>query len=98
VARRYGTPALTVIYDNRGWAAPKFSTLQMHPDGAAASAGDFGTSFEPEVDLPGVAQAAGGAHGVTVSSAGELPQALKDALAVVRGGRSAVVSVHLPGV
>ena len=97
VARRYGTPALTVIYDNRGWAAPKFSTLQVHPDGAAASADDFNVSFEPEVDLPGVARAAG-AYGVTVSSPDELPQVLKDALAVVHGGRSAVVSVHLPPV
>jgi len=97
VARRYGTPALTVIYDNRGWAAPKFSTLQVHPDGAAAAAGDFGVSFEPEVDLPGVARAAG-AYGVTVSDPGELPGVLKDALAVVHGGRSAVVSVHLPPV
>jgi acetolactate synthase-1/2/3 large subunit len=97
VARRYGTPALTVIYDNRGWAAPKFSTLQVHPDGAAAAAGDFGTSFEPEVDLPGVARAAG-AYGVTVSDPGELAQVLKDALAIVRGGRSAVISVHLPPV
>ena len=98
VARRYGTPALTVIYDNRGWAAPKFSTLQVHPDGAAAKAGDFYASFEPEADLPGVARAAGGAYGVTVSDAGELPQMLKDALAVVHGGRSAVVSVQLPPV
>ena len=97
-ARRYGTPALTVIYDNRGWAAPKFSTLQVHPDGAAAKAGDFYASFEPEADLPGVARAAGGAYGVTVSDAGELPQVLKDALAVVHGGRSAVVSVQLPPV
>jgi len=97
VARRYGTPALTVIYDNRGWAAPKFSTLQVHPDGAAAATGDFNVSFEPEVDLPGVARAAG-AYGVTVSSPDELPQVLKDALAVVHGGRSAVVSVHLPPV
>ncbi len=97
VARRYGAPALTVIYDNRGWAAPKFSTLQVHPDGAAAASGDFGTSFEPEVDLPGVARAAG-AYGVTVSDQGELPQVLEDALAVVRGGRSAVVSVQLPPV
>ena len=97
VARRYGTPALTVIYDNRGWAAPKFSTLQVHPDGAAAAAGDFGTSFEPEVDLPGVARAAG-AYGVTVSDPGELAQVLKDALAIVRGGSSAVISVHLPPV
>ena len=98
VARRYGTPALTVIYDNRGWAAPRFSTLQVHPDGAAAKADDFHVSFEPEADLPGVARAAGGAYGVTVSDPGELPGVLKDALAVVHGGRSAVVSVHLPPV
>jgi acetolactate synthase I/II/III large subunit len=97
VARRYGAPALTVIYDNRGWAAPKFSTLQVYPDGAAAAAGDFGTSFEPEVDLPGVARAAG-AYGVTVSDPAELPHVLQDALAVVHGGRSAVVSVQLPPV
>jgi acetolactate synthase I/II/III large subunit len=98
VARRYGTPALTVIYDNRGWAAPKLSTLLVHPDGAAAKADDFHVSFEPEADLPGVARAAGGAYGVTVSDPGELPGVLKDALAVVHGGRSAVVSVHLPPV
>jgi acetolactate synthase I/II/III large subunit len=98
VARRYGTPALTVIYDNRGWAAPKFSTLQVHPDGAAAQADDFHVSFHPEADLPGLARAAGGAYGVTVSDPDELPQALKDALAVVHGGRSAVVSVQLPPV
>jgi acetolactate synthase I/II/III large subunit len=98
VARRYRAPSLTVIYDNRGWAAPRFSTLLVHPDGAAAKADDFHASFEPEADLPGVAEAAGGAYGVTVSDPGDLPQVLKDALAVVHGGRSAVVSVQLPPV
>jgi acetolactate synthase I/II/III large subunit len=98
VARRYGTPSLTIIYDNRGWAAPKFSALRMHPEGAAATADDFGVSFEPEADLPGIAAAAGGAYAVTVADPDELPRVLKDALAVVRGGRSAVVSVHLPPV
>ena len=55
-------------------------------------------SFEPEVDLPGVALAAGAGFGATVSDPAELPQVLKDALAVVHGRRSAVVSVQLPGV
>jgi acetolactate synthase-1/2/3 large subunit len=72
VARRYDTPALTVIYDNRGWASP-------------------------EADLPGVARAVGGAYGATTSDPGELPGVLKDAPAVVPGGRSAVISVPLPG-
>jgi acetolactate synthase-1/2/3 large subunit len=96
VARRYGTPALTVIYDNRGWRAPKQSTLGVHPSGAAAAADDFHVSFEPEADLPGVAAAAGGAFAATVTDPAELPRVLKDALAVVNGGRSAVVSVHIP--
>jgi acetolactate synthase I/II/III large subunit len=96
VARRYGTPALTIIYNNAGWAAPKFSTLQVHPDGVAAANDDFHVSLEPEVDMPAVAQAAGGAYGVTVSDPAELPHALKDALAAVHGGQSAVVSVRLP--
>jgi len=95
VARRFGTPALTIIYDNCGWAAPKFSTLQVHPRGAAAAADDFHVSFEPEVDLPGLARAAG-AYGVTVSNPDELPQVLKNALAVVHGSRSAVVCAQLP--
>jgi len=97
VARRYDAPALTVIYDNRGWAAVKSATLAVHPSGAAAAADDFGVSLEPEADLAGIAAAAGGAYGVTVTDPGELPRVLKDALAVVHGGRSAVVSVQLPG-
>jgi hypothetical protein len=55
-----------------------------------------GTGFAPEVDLPGVAAAAGGAYAATVSEAGQLPVALSLALAEVRRGRSAVISVHVP--
>ena len=98
VQRRYGTPSLTVIYDNRGWAGPKFSTMHVHPHGAAAAADDFHVSLEPAVDLPGVALAAGAGFGATVSDPAELPAVLKDALAVVHGGRSAVVCARLPRV
>ncbi len=45
VARRYRTPALTVIYNNRGWKPPKMSALAVHPKGAAAEADDFNVSF-----------------------------------------------------
>jgi acetolactate synthase-1/2/3 large subunit len=96
LARRYGTPSLTVIYDNRGWRAPKQSTLGVHPHGAAAAAEDFQVSFDPEADLPGVAAAAGGAFAATVSDPAELPGILKEALAAVHAGRSAVVAAHLP--
>ena len=98
VARRYNAPALTVIFNNRGWKAPKQSALAVHPKGAAAQADDFNVSFEPAADLPGIAQAAGGAYAANVSDPAELPQVLKDALAAVHDGRSAVVAAHLPGV
>jgi acetolactate synthase-1/2/3 large subunit len=96
VARRYGTPTLTVIYDNRGWSAPKQSTLGVHPTGAASVHDDFNVSFEPEADLPAIAAAAGGAFAATVTTPAELPSVLKEALAAVHAGRSAVVSAHLP--
>ncbi len=98
VARRYKAPALTVIFNNRGWRAPKQSTLGVHPKGAAAEADDFNVSFEPAADLAGIAEAAGGAYGVNVTDPAELPKVLESALAEVRAGRSAVVSAYLPGV
>ena len=96
--RRYDAPSLTVVYDNRGWAGPKFSTMQVYPSGVAATADDFNVSFDPEVDLPAVALAASAGFGATVTSPAELPDILKEALAVVQAGRSAVVSVHIPPV
>jgi acetolactate synthase I/II/III large subunit len=98
VARRYQTPALTVIFNNRGWRAPKFSALAVHPKGAAAENDDFNVSFEPAPDYPAIAEAAGGAYAVNVSDPADLPRVLREALAEVRGGRSAVVSAYLPGV
>ena len=94
MARRYGAPSLTVIFDNQGWTSPALSALAVHPDGAAA-AGGAGTGFAPEADLPGVAAAAGGAYAATVSRADKLPSTLNRALAQVRRGRSAVISVHV---
>jgi acetolactate synthase I/II/III large subunit len=96
VARRYRTPALTIIYNNHGWRAPKQSTLALHADGAAAAGADFGVSFDPAADLAGIARAAGGAHARSVTDPGELPGALKEALAAVHDGTSAVLSVQLP--
>jgi acetolactate synthase-1/2/3 large subunit len=95
MARRYGAPSLTVIFDNQGWAAPQLSALSVHPSGAAAEMGAI-SGFAPEADLPGVAAAAGGAYAVTVSQAVKLPVALTLALNQVHRGRSAVISVHVP--
>ncbi|WP_158891492.1 thiamine pyrophosphate-requiring protein [Amycolatopsis anabasis] len=98
VANRYQAPSLTVIFDNQGWKAPKLSTLAVHPDGVAAANDDFNVRFTPEADLPGIAAAAGNAWGRTIDDPDELPAALKEAVDVVRAGRSAVLAVHLPSV
>ena len=54
------------------------------------------SSFEPEADLLGIAAAAGGALAATVTDPADLPAVLKEALAAVHAGRSAVVAAHLP--
>ena len=59
MARRYRTPFLQIIYNNRGWNAPKFSALAIHPDGFASRAKDLDLSFDPPPDYSGVAAAAG---------------------------------------
>jgi acetolactate synthase-1/2/3 large subunit len=97
MARRYGAPSLTVIFENQGWNTPVLSTRSVHPDGATAT-GDLRVGFQPMPDLPGVAAAAGGAYGVTVAEAQKLPAALRRALGQVTRGRSAVVSVRVPSV
>ena len=70
--------------------------LDLILHGVAAQHNDFGVSFTPEADLPGIARAASGAWARTVSRADELPAAVKDAFAAVRAGQPAVLSAHLP--
>jgi acetolactate synthase-1/2/3 large subunit len=97
MSRHYRAPFLQVVYNNRGWKAPKFSTLAVHPDGYASRANDIDVSFDPPPDYAGIAAAAGGAYVRTVKIAGEVEAAIEDALRVVRAdGRSAVLDVWLP--
>jgi len=97
MARRYATPFLQVVYNNRGWRAPKFSTLAVHPDGYASRADDIGVAFDPAPDHAGIAIAAGGAYGRRVEHADELEGAVAEALRVVREERrAAVLDVVLP--
>ena len=53
IARRYQTPFLQVIYNNRGWKAPKMSALAVHPDGYASKASDLNIAFDPPPDYSG---------------------------------------------
>jgi acetolactate synthase I/II/III large subunit len=87
-------PFVTVIYNNRRWAAVHRATLSMYPDGAAAQpdAPVFAT-LEPSPDYERIVEASGGL-GIRVTTPQELPAALARAMhAVVHEGRQAVVNV-----
>jgi acetolactate synthase-1/2/3 large subunit len=91
MARRYQTPFLQVVYNNRGWKAPKFSALAVHPDGYASRAADIDVGFEPSPDHGGIAAAAGGAFARTVRRSDELEDAIAEGLDEVKSKRRAAV-------
>jgi acetolactate synthase-1/2/3 large subunit len=91
MARRYRTPFLQVIYNNRGWKAPKYSTLAVHPSGHASKAADIDVSFDPVPDYAGIAAAAGGAFARTIKRPDEVKAAIAEALDAVRKEKRAAV-------
>ena len=96
MARRYETPFLQVVYNNRGWKSPKLSMLGVHPHGHASRANDIGVAFDPPPDYAGIAAAAGGAFARTVRRPEELNEALDAAMAAIREEkRAAVLDVWL---
>lgn len=97
MARHYKAPFLHVVLNNRGWKAPRYSALAVHPDGYAANADDLDINFDPPPDYAGIAAAAGGAYARAVKHVDEVDEALAEALRVVREeGRCAVLDVWLP--
>jgi acetolactate synthase-1/2/3 large subunit len=98
ISRKYNVPFLTVIYNNRGWGAPRMSTLGVHPNGIASQTDQFWVNFDPTAELAKVAEAAGGAYARVVEKPGELKEAIESALQVVKEGRSAVLDVRIPQV
>jgi len=94
--RRYETPVLHIIFNNRGWKSPKLSALAVHPSGFAAKANALDTSFDPPVDYVALAAASGGAWGQQVREADDVDEAIKEALRQVREEkRSAVLDLWL---
>ena len=91
MARKYRTPFLQVVYNNRGWKAPKFSALSVHPDGYASRAADIDVSFDPPPDYAAIAVAAGGAFGRTLRHPREVEPAIAEALRAVRDQRRCAV-------
>jgi acetolactate synthase-1/2/3 large subunit len=96
MARRYRTPFLTVIFNNRGWKAPKFSALAVHPDGFASRANDLDLSFDPAPDYSGIAAAAGGAFARVIKRPADVEAGVAEGLrAVLDEQRCAVLDVWL---
>jgi acetolactate synthase I/II/III large subunit len=96
MARRYRTPFLEVIYNNRGWKAPKFSTLAVHPSGYASRADDLDLSFDPPPDYSAIAAAAGGAFARVIKRPEDVEAGIAEGLRVVREEeRCAVIDVWL---
>ena len=96
MARRYRTPFLQIIYNNRGWKAPKFSTLAVHPTGFASRAKDLDTSFDPPPDYSGIAAAAGGAFARVIKRPEDVDAGIAEGLRVVSAEkRCAVLDVWL---
>lgn len=98
ISRKYNTPFLTIIYNNRGWGAPRLSTLGVHPDGIASQTDQFWVNFDPCSELDKVAEAAGGAFARTVIHPKDLKDTLIEGINAVQEGRSAVINVYLPSV
>ena len=95
VANAYRTPFLTIIYNNGGWNAPKFSTLGVHPDGNAKRSDSYWVTVGEGARFADIAAAAGNAEPFRVTSRENLCETLKRAMQVVRDGRSAVVDVSI---
>ena len=95
VARTYGAPMLTVIYNNSGWRSPKASTELVHPTGAAHAADAYWVAASAGSRLADLAAAAGDAQAIRVEDRRELRTALAQGLASVRAGRPAVIEAML---
>ncbi|KAL8636759.1 MAG: hypothetical protein Q9228_005883 [Teloschistes exilis] len=100
ISAHYGLPTLTIVLNNGGWVAPRVSAKIVNPDGLAqkATAEELGIGFgELPPDYGAVAEAAGRGKvwKARIEKAGEVVDALKRAVEVVKGGRGVVVDVLL---
>jgi len=98
VANTYRTPFLTIVYNNGGWNAPKYSTLGVHPNGTARQNDTYWVTVGSGARFADIAAAAGNAEPFRITAREELRETLRRALQTVRNGRSAVVDVVIQGI
>jgi acetolactate synthase-1/2/3 large subunit len=94
VARAANAPLLTVVFNNGGWDEVAKSTLNVHPDGWAATSQRIPmVRFDPPARFDMIVAAFGG-HGEHVDDPAALPGSLSRALQAVREeGRQALVNI-----
>ncbi|HYZ31493.1 MAG TPA: thiamine pyrophosphate-requiring protein [Crenalkalicoccus sp.] len=96
VAQTHGLPILTIVLDNRGWAAVKEATRRVYPGGVAAEREAWMARLDArgERRFEEVARAFG-AHGERVTRAEELEAALDRCLAALDRGQAAVLTARV---
>jgi acetolactate synthase I/II/III large subunit len=92
---QYGLPVLIVVFNNGKYLSMRHNHRRVYPDSVAARTGyQLGVDLSAQPDVAAVAAAAGAA-GFTVPTVKELGPTLDEAIAAVRGGRTAVVNITL---
>jgi len=91
-ARDYNLPTLTVIFDNRKYAAMEGMHRKMYPDGEAVTGNSFFGTHINAPDYVKVAESVGG-YGERVDAPDALADALRRGLAAVAEGRPAIIDV-----
>jgi acetolactate synthase-1/2/3 large subunit len=84
----YQAPFLAIIYDNQGYGAIKGLFREKY------DVDNMGADITTPPDYSLIARA-NNAYGRTVDDPAEVPEAIKDCLAVVRGGQAAVLDVKI---
>ncbi len=92
-AQQHRSPFLTVIFNNQEYAATAEAILAVAPDGYARATGVYPACDLPSAPMYSRISEAMGLWARTVEDPAKLPQVLREALAEVRRGRSAVVDI-----
>ncbi|WP_142850839.1 thiamine pyrophosphate-requiring protein [Telmatospirillum sp. J64-1] len=94
VSKHYKLPMLILILNNNAYNSVRLASRDSYPEGVMAETGWVGSELP---DLPNFARLAEacGVWGKQVDQPGELDAVLEEALAIVRGGTTAVVEIKI---
>jgi len=93
-SREFNLPIMSVIFNNRKYAAMQGMHLKMYPKGIAVDTDVFHGTHIQAPDFTKVAEAFG-AYGERVEDPENVQQALKNGLAALDEGRSAIIDVGI---